>query len=207
MPLLSSEQQLALYGLASDLQQYGLPVFAVFGTLLGSVRHGGIIPWDDDIDLGYMDSERARVLELQRILDDQDASTQITEYPMFGFKYHMRGVSVETPPFVDLFEFKRDASTGIIDLSHDAGRMRWPNFWMTADAMQTAAFGPLHLYVPPSPAAVLARNYGSEFMTQAKFDTPHGTLKLRSAYYVAQNWPAVIVVVVAVVVTAVMLIH
>ena len=38
--------------IAKVCAEYEIKWFANYGTLIGAVRHGGYIPWDDDLDIG-----------------------------------------------------------------------------------------------------------------------------------------------------------
>ena len=48
----------------SVCEENGLKYFALAGTTLGALRHGGFIPWDDDIDVGLLRADYDRVLEI-----------------------------------------------------------------------------------------------------------------------------------------------
>jgi lipopolysaccharide cholinephosphotransferase len=47
-------------------EKHGIDYVLAHGTLLGLIRHGGFIPWDDDCDLFVFDWDYARAIELLR---------------------------------------------------------------------------------------------------------------------------------------------
>ena len=45
-------------------ERHGLTYYLIFGSLLGAMRHGGFIPWDDDMDVCLPRGDYERLLEL-----------------------------------------------------------------------------------------------------------------------------------------------
>ncbi len=45
-------------------EKYHLQYYMIYGTLLGAVRHGGVIPWDDDIDVALPRRDYEKLMEV-----------------------------------------------------------------------------------------------------------------------------------------------
>lgn len=55
--------------LVNTLDKYAIQYCCTDGTLLGAVRHGGLIPWDDDIDIAIESKDVPLMLHLKYIFE------------------------------------------------------------------------------------------------------------------------------------------
>ena len=59
-------QKNLLIELKNVCEKYHLTYFMMYGTLLGAVRHDGVIPWDDDIDVALPRDDYNKLLEVAK---------------------------------------------------------------------------------------------------------------------------------------------
>jgi lipopolysaccharide cholinephosphotransferase len=62
------EAQLKMLGILEEIDKlcktHGISYWIEGGTLLGAMRHGGFIPWDDDVDISMLRPDYERFLEV-----------------------------------------------------------------------------------------------------------------------------------------------
>jgi lipopolysaccharide cholinephosphotransferase len=77
----------ALEDFTKVCQKYGLSFFLTAGAALGAIRHGGPIPWDDDIDLGMLRDDYEKFLSIAQMeLGDKytiRCPENTEDYPIF----------------------------------------------------------------------------------------------------------------------------
>jgi len=143
----------AVKTLTGVLDEGKIPYFMTFGTLLGSFRHHGRIPWDDDFDIAAKISDEPRIAELFLNVSDLSRSNRGVFwkiYPVAGAK--IRGYPYKFPS-VDIFWFKMDNATHL-------SLLRYPHtLFKVSDIFPTyrRPFNSLMLPAPCNTSLVLAK--------------------------------------------------
>ena len=100
--------QLACLQLMRDFDEFcrtnDLTYWMSDGTLLGAVRHGGFIPWDDDVDLGMLRSDVNKIIQLTAN-DDRFMITEVFDHIVTCRQVRFRYRDERIPCFLDLFIF------------------------------------------------------------------------------------------------------
>lgn len=128
---------------------------AIAGSSLGLQRHGGIIPWDDDIDLGFLEHDWERLLRLCDKLKTHGFTA--TKVP------HTHATETERPAhyhvnLLDCFLLTRRGD-------FYTGKAR--TFCHVDEIAQARkqVFGYSHIYAAPQCQAALHHRYGAEYYT------------------------------------------
>ena len=61
-------------------KQNNLQYLLIGGTALGARRHGGFIPWDDDVDIGVPRGDYERLLMILKTKKDEVFSSSLINY-------------------------------------------------------------------------------------------------------------------------------
>ena len=124
------EYKVLLKKVIDRLDAAGITYWVTGGTLLGCVRHQGMIPWDDDVDLCVLAESDAHLRSVFNFPSGIEFS------PMFGYKIYSDNSEKALPKdrhccrfgiFIDLFTMRRRVeSDNRIEQSRPMARETWP---------------------------------------------------------------------------------
>ena len=124
---LQNIQLMILKDIIDLCEKNNIDYFAIGGTALGSVRHKGFIPWDDDIDIGMLRSDYDKFLKICKtqlndnyyVLNDQTEKNFFLPFTKICLKdtiyeeWWIKQVNIEEGIFVDIFVFENTPNNKI----------------------------------------------------------------------------------------------
>ena len=159
-----------LYQILKDttelLDKHGIRYVIDGGTVLGAVRHGGLIPWDDDADLLVLQEDESKIMGLVEEFFKMGYTIKYTG-TMYVVTY--QGTN-DTPPFIDIMIIKKNSISNTYEYTNSVLRSTFSKEWYPAEYLfprKSYDFGPLKLWGPNNAMWYLDHYYGTRWRTHA----------------------------------------
>lgn len=141
----------------------GVPAYIAYGTLLGAVRNGQLIGYDNDIDLGYVSAHQNPVdvvregFRVQRVLQERGWVVRRGSGARLNVRLRMRDGSMR---FVDVFT--SHWVDGVFFIPSDVGARIPREAMLPLSAVELVG---RQVPAPADPEALLAATYGANWRT------------------------------------------
>jgi lipopolysaccharide cholinephosphotransferase len=140
--------------------RYNIPFFFIFGTLLGAIREGDFITYDNDVDLGALWEYRDRILLASKELE---LLGFITDYSVSPFDINY----IKDNEKIEIWLFQKDDinRTRVYDPSRCVNIKYQESF---IEKLEDITFKGLSFKVPSNPKEFLRVTYGDSWTTPKK---------------------------------------
>jgi phosphorylcholine metabolism protein LicD len=182
---LKDEYVTQLYQLAEDIHNLlvteEIPYIIQGGTLLGSVRHGGLIPWDDDLDFFILEEDLPKLKNIFSKITDLGFHIKAQEnivkifytnedsykYVFFKFGKFPHIEEKINSPMIDVFVLKYHKEREVYHYVNKKDNERWPGGYFKYDEIfpikKDYKYGKLLLHGPNKYDEYLSRHYGKDW--------------------------------------------
>lgn len=150
----------ALYVATSVLGAFNITYFVAEGTIIGALRHGGLIPWDDDADVLF----KAEQWPVARRVLSCVPGFRLKIYSDFMWKFFSadsplwQGEEVTRFPYVDMFPYAEDSEHVWPLVVWLKDIIMWPRHEVYPG--QDVAFDNFWVRAPSDMAGIVSHNFG-----------------------------------------------
>jgi lipopolysaccharide cholinephosphotransferase len=156
-----------LHALHNTLLRHNIPYYIDGGTLLGAVRHKGIIPWDNDADIEVNIKDIPTIIS-QNFKKDLKKYGYIVKNKMKSIGWLKVSSIKHTTPDIDIFpvKIKKKCNQKIIHFSDKRPASYWPKCFMSYKdvfPLKEYQLGNIIVLGPQNPKPYLDRCYGKSW--------------------------------------------
>ncbi|KAL5267953.1 hypothetical protein ACHWQZ_G004864 [Mnemiopsis leidyi] len=183
-----------LAGISAVLQRHAVEHWLCFGSAIGALRHGTIVPWDDDIDMVMWWSDLDKLVELEEELREAGVGLSLWWANKFQvwttaciraylLKEKLQLKFDGKTPLVTIDIFFVEQRDGAIRYTHN----QFPRSFHDPQKfypLRPVKLGPVSTFLPSDAAEALASEYGARWDKEAFLQIlDHITLKQTEVKY------------------------